>query len=139
SAPLLEARGQMLGIQTQSVGASTAITTLGNASGVAAGKMQVFRAALLAVGRATLIIGLIQLLTEVIFNLGGVLEFLRPILVGFADAIAAPARVIGGTISALGNLAATALKVAPPLAGVAKVLGIFGAATSKISGANVNK
>lgn len=115
-----------------------ALLGLNVAQGKAASSAAVLWGSLKALGRATIIIGFIQLLIEVLFNLGGVLESLRPILVGFADAISAPARVIGKTISLLGSLAAAALDAVPALAAAARAMGIVGEMSTNINGETIN-
>lgn len=132
-------------------GATTAIgqLTLGvkaltTANGVATTSAVTLRGVLLALGRATLIIGAIQLLTEVIFNFGGVMQWLQQPLNFVIDGITnvanvalKAARVVagalntltGGTISALNAAANTSDEVINNLtsfAGAATKAGLDG-------------
>jgi TP901 family phage tail tape measure protein len=142
TAPLLEARGAMLGLRTSAVGASSALPAVGTSAATAASGVRVLSASLLALGRATIVLALLQALISVLFDLGGTLEFLRPVLVGAADAFAPMFRTVGAGIQIFGAFTQQVANMLGPLGGVLRLLGgvagIFGGMTSKINGTNVN-
>lgn len=137
TAPLLEARGAMLGLRTSAVGASSALPAVGTSAATAASGVRVLGASLLALGRATIVLALLQALISVIFDLAGTLEFLRPLLVNTANTFALPAQAIGFFIQALSNVHGAIGQVIPAFRLLSGVLGVFGAVTGKINGANV--
>jgi hypothetical protein len=79
TAPLLEARGAMLGLRTSAVGASSALPAVGTSAVTAASGVQVLRASLLALGRATLVLGILQVAAELIFNFGESMQWLASV------------------------------------------------------------
>jgi hypothetical protein len=91
---------------------------LTTAQGKAATGAAVLRGALLALGRATLIIGAIQLLASAIFDTAGFLEDLRPILVATGDAFAGFFDFVGDAAGGLQYFANVTAKVAGPLSGL---------------------
>lgn len=142
TAPLLQARGAMLGLQVSTVGASSALPVLASSATTAASGVRVLGASLLALGRATIVLAFLQAIISVIFDLAGTLEFLRPILVGVADAFAPMFRTVGAGIQIFGAFTQQVANMLGPLGGVLRLLGgvagIFGGMTKQINGSVVN-
>lgn len=142
TAPLLQARGAMLGLQVSTVGASSALPVLTSSATTAASGIRVLGASLLALGRATIVLAILQAIVSVVFDLAGTLEFLRPVLVGIADAFAPMFRIVGAGIQIFGAFTQQVANMLGPLGGVLRLLGgvagIFGGMTKQINGSTVN-